>query len=89
MEGLRGELRRLGFATSRVNGGMAKAARKEYSEPVKAGQGVVVRRTVVCLRPVNEAVVREQLAVIATAFRNGLISEEKARALVMAIDGRV
>lgn len=86
MDGMGQELRRLGLQASRVNGEMAKAIRDDRK--VEAVAAPVVSRTVVCRDTAEEKRLQERLAVIATAYRNGLIDEAKATAMVMAIDGK-
>lgn len=85
MQGLGGELRRLGIAASGMNRQMAKAeekARQDYAEPTVP---VIARKVKVTVNERQEQELRENLAVIATAYRNGIISEEKARALVACL----
>ena len=82
MEGLRGELRRLGIATGQENRSMAVAeekARDDYQEPRVP---VIARKVVVTTTKAQEDRLRSNLAIIAEAFRNGIISEDKARELV-------
>jgi len=85
MDGLGGELRRLGVSASGMNRQMALAEereRKAYEEPKVP---VIARKVKVTTNEEQERELRDNLAVIAEAYRNKIISEEKARALVACL----
>jgi hypothetical protein len=82
MVGLGSELRRLGYAQGRASSEMAKAIRDER-KVVKAPKAKpIARKVVVTTTAAEEKALRDNLAIIAEAFRNGIISEAKARSLV-------
>ena len=85
MEGLSSELRRLGMATSGANRMMAKADREEP----KARPAPIASVTVITGDVRSEAAVQKALAVIATAFRKGVITETQAQMLVSRLPAMV
>jgi len=82
MQGLGGELRRLGIASGQANRSMAIAeelGRKDYDKPKVP---VIASKTVVTTTEKAARELQENLGVIATAYRNGFIDEKKAARLV-------
>lgn len=87
MDGLRGELRRLGMATTGANRMMSKADRDEYTRPAPAPIASVTVITHGGYE--DERKVQSALGMIATAYRKGAITEEQAKALVERIPALV
>ena len=85
MEGLSSELRRLGLGQSRANGRKAKAEREE--SPTRPAP--IASVTVITGDVRSEAAVQKALAVIATAFRKGVITETQAQMLVSRLPAMV
>ena len=82
MQGLNGELRRLGIASSQANRQMAKAEeRARHATPEAKEKPIAVARRN-CLTTAEEKAFTRDAETIVTAFRNGLISEEKAAFLM-------
>jgi hypothetical protein len=80
MDGLRSELRRLGMASTGANRMMAKADRDEYTSPRPPPIASVTVITHGGFE--DEHKVQQALAIIATAYRKGTLTETQAQALV-------
>ena len=85
MDDLKQYSRRLGLGQSRANGMMAKADREES----KARPEPIARVLVITGGGSSVAAVQKALAVIATAFRKGVITETQAQMLVSRLPAMV
>lgn len=83
MQGLGNELRRLGFKPNAGNTMMAKAERESYDKPAPE---VIARVTVITHGGYeDERQIHDALAIIATAYRNGTLTQAQAQALVQRL----